>query len=186
MYIGFNNLPFTYSTTGHFCQFIGLPESDDYNQTQDDQRESFRNAVQEIVGLNYEKTYNNLYYSVNAINRIKNKNQLEKCNFEDGKVIFYEEDDIEIEVESFNPNLGKLGHPDLFQRLLRITTSEPDEINIIPNELTISKYGRAKINVKIPRKGGVEGTIYIYPKETKYRLAEIKIPFKVKLRKNTL
>ena len=177
-YIGRHKLPFTNKTTGHFCQFVGLEMLRGKEISSNKTKAAFKSTVLEIVDSRYSKTKKDIYYCIKEIrDRKGDKKELNK----NGKLNIKEGEELTFLVEVFNPNLGNEGYAQLNETRMNVISTE-SEVSISPDVITLSKYGEIEIYVKFPQRSSeFEGALIFKPVDINSRIAEIKIPYSLKI-----
>jgi len=130
------------------------------------------NQVQE------QKLHKNVYYRISNIARTRGQPQ--KVEIENGSLLLGPADEIAIELETLNLNLGNFGYPSEEDAALNVFTSEPEEkIQILSQkQIRLSKFGQTTIRLRLrPVYEELRGEIIFQPASNSARIIELRLPF---------
>ncbi len=161
-YCGQRNLPID----GYYCQMLALPltwspaasryssgteqvSSDDKKVLSEKQAEGFLRAVKRLNEVEDEKVKKNVYYRVARVSR-RTDTQSTDVKFVDGELQFYPGDLIEVQIDTFNQNLGVAGYPREETAVLQVFSTEEERVKIVSQRMIrLSKFGRPVVKLKI-------------------------------------
>ncbi len=145
-YLGRRNLPLD----GYFVQLAGLPGFqypviDDIARTHQD--EAFFQIIECLTNSHYSQLNRNIYYRISDIS----KSNGNKVNLRDGRLIVNPGDEIIIKLASCNPYLGTPGFPEEDIAILRVSTTNKENLMILSGErIRLSKYSQHVIKIRLP------------------------------------
>jgi hypothetical protein len=175
-YIGGSYIPFS-GYTSYFCQYVGLELKDEAGVYLPEDA-GFNLVVLDIVKQKYGKTKPDVYFRISKIINTGNKQEI---RLKDGKLFVKEGFNIEIEFEACNPFLGEDGYPKVSQTEISISSTEANYVQVVPEQIRVSKYGKPSVSVRFAREGQYEGELIIQPVGNDARIASFRIPFIVEL-----
>lgn len=197
-YCGQRNLPIN----GYYCQIMGLPSKYTYlgaktegpNEIYEvgrkenvEESQAFLQAVERLNELNQENVNKNIYYRIARISHNRH-NGSEGVKFSNGELQFTPGDSIEIEIDTFNKNLGAAGYPKEETAVLQVFSTEEERVKIVSQKMIrLSKFGRPVVRLKIASTyEQFRGEIVFQPVNIEFaapkaRIIELRLPFVVKI-----
>jgi organic radical activating enzyme len=179
-YVGVSRLPFA-GDTSYFCHYVGIElvaEPRSYLATLKDA--AFKTVILDIAQTNYEKAMRDVYFRIKSIRGI---DKPRPATLREGRLLVNEGESIDVVVESCNPNLGNRGYPDVSDAAITILSTEPNLVKIAPDRIQLSKYGEPSIRISFDRSGEFQGELLFQPASSGARIASLRLPFDVMIRR---